>query len=539
MAVITRLRCAGLSDKGRVRGNNEDRIFWDVERGIFLVIDGMGGHAAGEKAAEIARDLIVRRLLRQTGTVEERIREAIALASNEIHDLAQSNTGWKGMACVLTLAMLSDNGEVVAGHVGDSRLYLLRPGAMQKATHDHSPVGELEDAGDLSEAEAMRHPRRNEVYRDVGSERHAPDDLEFIEIVRLQFASDELLLLCTDGLSDQVPSRQIRRIIEEHAGTPDRAARALIAAANEAGGKDNVSVLLVEGPAYASAVRPADAPPADYAEAAANSGWIFTGRAAFLLYGILAALLIIALSKPYWQQTESGGRLRFGSVRPPLHWTVGPAPGSHLATIGEALARALPGDTVVVAPGTYAENVTLRSGVSLISRERHRATIAAAGPVVAARKVEAARLVGFRITSTGANIAEVGLLIEDSSLEASDLEITSVRTGVLIRGASLPVLRASRVLDNLGPGILVADSARPQLVHNLIARNGRDKAQVSPGVEVTGSSQPFLGGNTIVESGAEEIWVSPLFDPADLLRQNVVGLPNAPARRRVRVIAAK
>ena len=110
---------------------------------------------------------------------------------------------------MLTVAVLED-GSAVVGHVGDSRLYQIRRGEIRKITHDHSPVGEREDNRELTEAEAMRHPRRNEVFRDVGSEEHAPDDADFIEIQRIPFEPDCALLLCSDGLSDQVPSAEIR-----------------------------------------------------------------------------------------------------------------------------------------------------------------------------------------------------------------------------------------------------------------------------------------------------------------------------------------
>ena len=177
--VKTKLRCAGASDPGRVRHNNEDAFLMDAERGIFLVVDGIGGQAAGEKAAEIALDRVRARLERQTGTAEQRVREAITMANNEIFKAAQGNVEWRGMACVLTVAVL-ENGSAVVGHVGDSRLYQIRGAEIRKITHDHSPVGEREDNRELSEADAMRHPRRNEVFRDVGSEEHSPDDANFI-----------------------------------------------------------------------------------------------------------------------------------------------------------------------------------------------------------------------------------------------------------------------------------------------------------------------------------------------------------------------
>src|ERR1051325_8825541 len=133
---------------GRVRHNNEDAWHADSDRGIFLVVDGIGGQAAGEKAAEIAVERVRARLERQTGTTEQRIREAITMANREILNAARSNPEWQGMACVLTVAVL-ENGSAVVGHVGDSRLYRIRGGEIQKITHDHSPVGEREDNEEL------------------------------------------------------------------------------------------------------------------------------------------------------------------------------------------------------------------------------------------------------------------------------------------------------------------------------------------------------------------------------------------------------
>src|SRR5579872_2038187 len=238
--VKAKLRCAGASDPGKMRRNNEDALHLDPERGIFLVVDGIGGQAAGEKAAEIAVDRVRKRLERQTGTVEQRIREAVAMANNEILSAARSNSEWQGMACVLTVAVL-ENGSAVVGHVGDSRLYQIRRGEIRKITHDHSPVGEREDSQELTEAEAMKHPRRNEVFRDVGSEEHTPDDPDFIEVRRIPFEPDSALVLCSDGLSDQVASAEIREAVERNAGDPRKAVRELIEAANRAGGKDNVT----------------------------------------------------------------------------------------------------------------------------------------------------------------------------------------------------------------------------------------------------------------------------------------------------------
>src|SRR6185436_8134165 len=104
-------------------------------------------------------------------------------------------------ACVLTVAVIED-GLATIGHVGDTRLYKFQRDRVEKVTRDHSPVGEREDSNDLSESEAMRHPRRNEVYRDVGSDPHQPDDADFVDACEIAFVPDAALLLCSDGLTD-------------------------------------------------------------------------------------------------------------------------------------------------------------------------------------------------------------------------------------------------------------------------------------------------------------------------------------------------
>src|SRR3954468_15854856 len=132
------------SDPGVVRNNNEDRVYADDAAGIFLVVDGMGGRAAGELAAQTAAEVIPKQLESPEGDVPERVRQAITAANNEIFRLAEDRDDCRGMACVLTLAVAHDD-QITLGHVGDSRLYLVWNGTMRKLTSDHSPVGELED----------------------------------------------------------------------------------------------------------------------------------------------------------------------------------------------------------------------------------------------------------------------------------------------------------------------------------------------------------------------------------------------------------
>ena len=225
MAKTLEWRSATASDPGRMRAENQDRAYADDELGIFLVVDGLGGHAAGEKAAETAVETIreeMAKARRRSRRIESggRSRRPTIESSRR----RAENETWRGMACVLTLAVISDD-KVIVGHVGDSRLYLTWNGAIRKLTSDHSPVGEREDAGELNEAEAMAHPRRHEVFRDVGSRRREPDEEDFIEVKEFLFKPDAAILLCSDGLSDLLTSAEMLEVIERYDGDPAQVAQ--------------------------------------------------------------------------------------------------------------------------------------------------------------------------------------------------------------------------------------------------------------------------------------------------------------------------
>jgi serine/threonine protein phosphatase PrpC len=309
MAAAVQWRSGVATDTGLVRASNEDRYWIDDENGVFLVVDGVGGHAAGETAAETAVE-VIRKDLRAasgdaSGSTEDRVRRAIAAANNQIYAIARDSADLRGMACVLTLAVV-DSSEMVIGHVGDSRLYLIWNGAIRKLTPDHSPVGEGEDAGELTEEQAMLHPRRNEVFRDVGTRPHEAGDDGFIEIRRCHFKPEAAFLLCSDGLSDVLPSVAIRDIVERYQGDPTQVARELVEAANEAGGKDNITALFVAGSEFRGREATGRLPGMREARArhattrmrpaptAASGAFrrFFTGRVAFLFYGVLLGILL-------------------------------------------------------------------------------------------------------------------------------------------------------------------------------------------------------------------------------------------------------
>ena len=303
MGVTAKWRSGVATDPGQMRLENEDRSYVDDERGIFLVVDGVGGHAGGEKAAETALQVIQAELQSGEGDTQERIRRAIAQANNQICKLASENEAWQGMACVLTLAVVNEE-RVTVGHVGDSRLYLIWNGSLKKLTSDHSPVGEREDRGELTEEEAMLHPRRHEVFRDVGSRPREAADEEFIEVKEFLFKPDAAMLVCSDGLSDMLTSAQMREIIEHYDGDPERTANALVEAANLAGGRDNITAMFVAGSEFigSGCERMAEAR-ARHSITRMRSGdrgagladalnRMLTTRAAFLIYGFVLGILI-------------------------------------------------------------------------------------------------------------------------------------------------------------------------------------------------------------------------------------------------------
>jgi PPM family protein phosphatase len=505
MITTSQLVVGGHSDAGRKRAENEDRFFIDAQRGIFLVVDGLGGHAAGERAAEIAVDIISTRLSRRTGASDKRIQEAFALASSEIFEAASRNPEWAGMACVATLALIEGD-QVTVGHVGDSRLYLLTSGSIEKITRDHSPVGELEDSQELSELAAMRHPRRNEIYRDLGSAAHTPNDTDFVEIHSFALAQQSALLLCSDGLSDQVAAADIRALVEQHAGDPEKAARALVDAANAAGGKDNVTVVVIETEDYARASAQGKSVERSPRR---SHGWIW-----FLL-GLFAASAVFLAARPYWEDSASGLKLRFGKVTLPRSWAVGP---KGISTIAAALDLARAGDTIEVSPGEYHEAIHLRSGISVVSKQFHGARIITSDIAVSAENIHDALFVGFDIGGPG----RVGIRIANSDLRVTEVRVSGMQTaGIEITGKGESVIQASDIADNPGAGIIVREDSRPHLDHNFIRHNGHG-SPTQPGVLIEDSSSPTLFGNIIEESGAEQIRVPPSFAAGSLLTDNVI-----------------
>ncbi|MGE5814901.1 MAG: protein phosphatase 2C domain-containing protein [Acidobacteriota bacterium] len=509
------LLTAGGTDPGIQREVNEDRFHIDTARGLFVIIDGVGGQAAGGRAADVALAMLRERLERETGSVADRIREAIAVANNDIHRLAATRAEWRGMACVLTVVVVGETSAKI-GHVGDTRLYKIRGGHVEKITRDHSPVGEREDAGELSEAQAMKHPRRNEVYRDVGSEIHDPDDADFVDLETVSFEPDSALLLCTDGLTDLVDSNTISRILSQKAGDPESVVSALIEAANGAGGKDNVTVVYVEGEHFADKRaplplrRPSAATATDRSEAATAMSASeapfarkrLRARHAFVVLAILALLAAVAgvglmrkgfdfswLQAPHSSVASTTAALDVQIVQPG-------------GSIADALRGAAPESEIIVEPGEYREQLVLKDGVRLASRVPRGATLrlpasipdGATVPAVMASGLLKAELLGFRIVGDAATPLAVGIRVENSALAIVDVEVTGA-TGAAIEftGSSAGALLGSDIHDNPGAAIAVRDGAMPRIAHNGFARNGASERTSGPFILMPAARPRFTG----------------------------------------------
>jgi serine/threonine protein phosphatase PrpC len=506
-------RAAGATDRGLQREVNEDRFHVDVTRGLFIIIDGVGGKAAGGKAADVALSMLRDRLERETGPISERIREAIAIANNEIYRLASTRPEWDGMACVLTVAVVKD-GKATIGHVGDTRLYKLRENRIQKITRDHSPIGEREDAKELSEFEAMRHPRRNEVYRDVGSEPHDPGDPEFVDLDEIPFESDAALLTCSDGLTDLVDSSSIAHLVRQSAGDPEAVVQALIEAANTAGGKDNVTVVYVEGERFAtSQLRRAGSP--DHAGQEmrpwAPKPWrrrLATGSVSKRAQVVRVAIVALILSIIGFTLARTGARFPFlesPAVSPASRRADGQIV-QRTESIAAAIERAEPGSQVIVEPGEYREQLILKDNVRVVSRVPRGATLrlpstasdAAAGPAVVAADLSGAELVGFRIVGDAATPLGVGVFVTASALSIVDVEIIGATTaGIDFSDGGSASLVGSEIHDNPGAAIVIRAGATPRITHNVFRRNGMSE-QAPASFIIENGAGPLFRRNVFV-----------------------------------------
>ena len=229
-----KIRAGVATDIGRVREGNEDSFL--IEPPLYAVADGMGGHRGGEVASQLALETVERMFREGHGTLEEQIREA----NRAVFARSAEDRSVAGMGTTLTAALVRE-GQVHLAHVGDSRAYLLRAGALRQLTRDHTLVDRMLRAGEISEAEAEVHPHRNVLTRVVGTEPDVSVDERDVGLLE-----GDRLVLCSDGLTNMVTEDQIQAILEATPTNPQEAADRLVRAANRAGGVDNITVVVLD-----------------------------------------------------------------------------------------------------------------------------------------------------------------------------------------------------------------------------------------------------------------------------------------------------
>jgi protein phosphatase len=251
----SKISCEVLTDVGRKRKGNEDSHAVSPEHDLYVVADGMGGHAAGEVASKIAVEAIVEFVALTAGNEEitwpfgldetisydgNRLKTAIRHANGKVLEATRESAELEGMATTVA-AILVDGDVANLAHVGDSRIYRWSEGEMTLLTSDHSWVNEQIQTGVISPEQARSHPLRNVVTRALGGR----TDL-LVDIQALTLKSGDVLLACSDGLTTMIPDEDIAAILDRSQGDIARAARELVDEANERGGEDNITVLLLK-----------------------------------------------------------------------------------------------------------------------------------------------------------------------------------------------------------------------------------------------------------------------------------------------------
>ena len=234
----------GETNTGRKRRRNEDAFV--CEPPLFAVADGMGGAQAGEVASSLAAAALTGALQDGSGNMtateaQPRVVELIQEANRRVHDRATHDSAASGMGTTMTVALVGTDGDVAIGHVGDSRAYRLRGGRLVQLTDDHSLVAELVRRGELTPAEAEIHPQRSVITRALGTD----PDVD-VDVFVAKGAPGDVFLLCSDGLSTMVDAYTISLLVDRNRADLRSAARALIDAANDVGGEDNITAVLFE-----------------------------------------------------------------------------------------------------------------------------------------------------------------------------------------------------------------------------------------------------------------------------------------------------
>ena len=240
------LKFGSVSVVGNFRENNEDAVFVDPNGRFFVVADGMGGQSAGEKASELATQIVPKRLAQlinfdsdPVDSVKKNIDRAVGEANAEILALSEIDANYHNMGTTIAF-MVSVSGKLFVGGVGDSRVYLLRDGTIQQMTTDHSLTQALVEAGTISAEDALTHRYRNVLYRYLGSKEGGTG----AEAKDIEPKTGDRYVICSDGVTDGLKNDALRTVLAAHAD-PQEAAAAIVQAALDGGSRDNVSCVVV------------------------------------------------------------------------------------------------------------------------------------------------------------------------------------------------------------------------------------------------------------------------------------------------------
>jgi PPM family protein phosphatase len=327
---MTALRSAGLTDPGRRRRHNEDAFV--CEPPLFAIADGMGGAQAGELASRLAAATVGRAETTERSG-RERVVALIEAANRSVYERASGDQSVSGMGTTMTVALVEED-QVWVGHVGDSRAYLLRDGVLEQITEDHSLVAELVRSGRLTPDEAGQHPHRSVITRALGTDADVA-----VDAIAVPTQPGDVFMLCSDGLSSMVDDAAILQQLERHRDDLDAATRSLIDSANDAGGEDNITVVLFEVAGSAEALeRTGEIPlrddeetlhgiPSPFADGAeveaapprrARFGQALAATAAIVL--VVGALAVFGLSRAHFVGVEDDGTV---AVYQGLPWDLG------------------------------------------------------------------------------------------------------------------------------------------------------------------------------------------------------------------------
>lgn len=233
-----------ITDMGRMRNSNQDFVYCEEDKvgkfpNLFLVADGMGGHQAGDLASRLCVDEMVRRIEESDArTPVSAFEEAITFANARVYEQSIQDIAFSGMGTTLVGAMIEGNTAYIT-NIGDSRLYLLHD-SLHQITVDHSLVEEMLQSGEIEKEEMRTHPNKNIITRALGT-----DTLVRPDYFEIKVEEGDVLLLCSDGLTNMVEDTEIEKIIRENIEDMKKAGERLVEQANDAGGKDNISVVLV------------------------------------------------------------------------------------------------------------------------------------------------------------------------------------------------------------------------------------------------------------------------------------------------------